>query len=120
MASGLVVAGNFDYWDCVADLAEIGTGPGRSAARKYPVYGFTSTRRDHQVIPLYISCLVLLPVDRTFAICSISRWRFLVSIRRIVVWAQMALYLLHKRYGPAMVVCFTFLSFYSISTGNYS
>ena len=47
------------------------------------------------------------------------RWRFQVSIGVLAgVGAILALYLLMGDMGPAMVVCFTFLFFYSIARGN--
>jgi cell division protein FtsW (lipid II flippase)/cell division protein FtsI/penicillin-binding protein 2 len=47
------------------------------------------------------------------------RWRFQVSIGVLVgVGIILALYLLMGDMGPAMVVCFTFLFFYSIARGN--
>ncbi len=47
------------------------------------------------------------------------RWRFLVSITvMIAAGAILLLYLLMGDMGPALIVCFTFLIFYSIARGN--
>jgi len=47
------------------------------------------------------------------------RWRFVVSIGAMIgTGLLMVLYLLLGDMGPALVVCFTFLVFYSIARGN--
>jgi cell division protein FtsW (lipid II flippase) len=99
----------------------IGTGPEGSGVKvNIQLGGFTFQPSE---ITKYFLLLFLAGFfaanEENIRNLSDIRWRFLVSIGVFVgVGVVLALYLLMGDMGPAMVVCFTFLFFYSIARGN--
>ncbi|OQP54300.1 penicillin-binding protein [Niastella yeongjuensis] len=99
----------------------IGTGPEGSGVKvNIQLGGFTFQPSE---ITKYLLLLFLAGFfaanEENIRNLSDIRWRFLVSIGVLLgVGVVLALYLLMGDMGPAMVVCFTFLFFYSIARGN--
>ncbi|MBO9203412.1 MULTISPECIES: FtsW/RodA/SpoVE family cell cycle protein [Niastella] len=99
----------------------IGTGPEGSGVKvNIQLGGFTFQPSE---ITKYLLLLFLAGFfaanEENIRNLSDIRWRFLVSIGVLAgVGVVLALYLLMGDMGPAMVVCFTFLFFYSIARGN--
>ncbi len=99
----------------------IGTGPEGSGVKvNIQLGGFTFQPSE---ITKYLLLLFLAGFfaanEENIRNLSDIRWRFIVSVGVLVgVGAVLALYLLMGDMGPAMVMCFTFLFFYSIARGN--
>ncbi|AEW01053.1 penicillin-binding protein [Niastella koreensis] len=99
----------------------IGTGPEGSGVKvNIQLGGFTFQPSE---ITKYLLLLFLAGFfaanEENIRNLSDIRWRFLVSLGVFAgVGVILALYLLMGDMGPAMVMCFTFLFFYSIARGN--
>jgi len=99
----------------------IGTGPEGSGVKvNIQLGGFTFQPSE---ITKYLLLLFLAGFfaanEENIRNLSDIRWRFLVSLGVFIgVGVVLALYLLMGDMGPAMVMCFTFLFFYSIARGN--
>ncbi len=99
----------------------IGTGPEGSGVKvNIQLGGFTFQPSE---ITKYLLLLFLAGFfaanEENIRNLSDIRWRFIVSIGVLVgVGFVLVLYLLMGDMGPAMVMCFTFLFFYSIARGN--
>ncbi|MFL5745450.1 MAG: FtsW/RodA/SpoVE family cell cycle protein [Niastella sp.] len=99
----------------------IGTGPEGSGVKvNIQLGGFTFQPSE---ITKYLLLLFLAGFfaanEENIRNLSDIRWRFLVSLGVFAgVGVVLALYLLMGDMGPAMVMCFTFLFFYSIARGN--
>jgi cell division protein FtsW (lipid II flippase)/cell division protein FtsI/penicillin-binding protein 2 len=99
----------------------IGTGPEGSGVKvNIQLGGFTFQPSE---ITKYLLLLFLAGFfaanEESIRNLSDIRWRFQVSIGVLIgVGIILALYLLMGDMGPAMVMCFTFLFFYSIARGN--
>lgn len=99
----------------------IGTGPEGSGVKvNIQLGGFTFQPSE---ITKYLLLLFLAGFfaanEENIRNLSDIRWRFIVSMGVLVgVGAILVLYLLMGDMGPAMVMCFTFLFFYSIARGN--
>lgn len=99
----------------------IGTGPEGSGVKvNIQLGGFTFQPSE---ITKYLLLLFLAGFfaanEENIRNLSDIRWRFIVSVGVLTgVGVVLALYLLMGDMGPAMVMCFTFLFFYSIARGN--
>jgi cell division protein FtsW (lipid II flippase)/cell division protein FtsI/penicillin-binding protein 2 len=99
----------------------IGTGPEGSGVKvNIQLGGFTFQPSE---ITKYLLLLFLAGFfaanEENIRNLSDIRWRFQVSMGVLMgVGVVLALYLLMGDMGPAMVMCFTFLFFYSIARGN--